>query len=71
MEVVRGVPYRDGRSRRRSLYPWNEMEVGDSFFVVGKTQNNLATTSRYHTAITGKIYSAAKEGVGVRVWRIK
>lgn len=59
-------------TRRYSKYPFNEMEVGDSFFVEGKS-NALLSIAKYF-AKSQKLdwkFTVRKEVNGTRIWRIK
>ena len=70
-KIDKGVPFTDGRKNGRpSKYPWNRLEVGDSFVVEDQSRNTMAATARYHTVRTGKTFKAATEGKTVRVWRL-
>lgn len=69
--IEKGVPFKDGRAHGRNRkYPWHELEVGDSFLVQDVSRVAMDMTGRYHTSRTGKTFKAAKDGDGVRVWRI-
>jgi len=73
INIERGIPVQDGRSganKRRTKYPWRDLEVGDSFLATGVTQNAMATTGRYHAQKTGWTFRCATVSGGVRVWRI-
>lgn len=75
LKIEKDVPIPTGRSGRRPLYPFAEMEVGDSFFIETtsteesrKRQMRLSDAwSRHHPK---KFTSSAVDG-GVRVWRIE
>jgi hypothetical protein len=62
-----------GRSRR---YPFNKMEVGDSFFVgcakddLKSTMTKILSSARGQKAIGKKFTTRVVDG-GVRCWRIK
>ena len=65
--IEKGVPIPVGR---RSKYPWRDMEVGDSFFVRGKTSatlNGARVNAQNGTRFKFKLKNV--EG-GVRVWRV-
>ena len=55
-------------------YPWRKMEVGDSFFVVGKKTNSL-TGCAYKLKELGMRFAfrtVTEDGVkGVRAWRVE
>ena len=70
------IPLNPGGAGRSSIFPWDEMEVGDSFFIPGKSTRHVALGKRRRkngyriccrTVTEGKGRGAKK---GVRVWRI-
>ncbi len=67
------VPIRHGG--RSAIYPWDKMNVGDSFFVPGKTYYQVSGSVNYHRIkhpgwkMSGR--NLTENGVaGVRFWRI-
>lgn len=86
-EIEKGIPYkRSTRKRgagRKRMYPFDQMEVGDSFFVplaenknIRNLQACLCVCSKKEQSRSGKdfkvsIYEDETKGLGVRVWRIK
>jgi hypothetical protein len=73
-QVEKGVPAPEERGRNATLYPWREMEVGDSFFAAGKTSQKLQSAA-WHWRHNGWKFVARKEtkdGVkGARIWRVE
>jgi hypothetical protein len=76
IEIDKGIPMppgnNPGRGRKR-IYPWQGMEVGDSFFVAGKKHTNITGALSYRTKRFGYRY-ACRLGIeggiaGIRVWR--
>lgn len=61
--IEKGIPL---PTRARGGFPFAEMEVGDSFFILGK--KSIATKSA-ETKLGFKFKSKAVDG-GCRVWRI-
>jgi hypothetical protein len=53
-----------------SRYPHGEMEVGDSFFVVGLGMQVVLNANWRASKKLGWKFSARKEGDGIRVWRV-
>lgn len=79
MQVDKSVPIptRTGNSKPW-IYPWNELSVGDSFFVKAKpdydedkTQKKLSSLAANHAKKNGVKFTTRKGGGGVRVWRIE
>jgi len=66
IKIEKGVPVPDRRGNNK--YPWADMEVGDSFFVV---TDKIANFKRnvYAKNRNGKEFTACAEGDGCRVWR--
>ena len=62
------------RSGRSSIYPWYDMEVGDSFFVSGLTSNRFSSAAASAARRTGHKYTVRtvteQDEPGVRGWRI-
>jgi hypothetical protein len=57
---------------RNNIYPWSEMEIGESFFVPGAKQKSLSSIAR-NWAVRHKpawVFSCAAEKDGARIWRI-
>lgn len=54
---------------RRAKYPWNELEVGQSFFVEGSSARSMGSTASHAgRRLKRKFIARSTEG-GVRVWR--
>ena len=54
----------------RRLLPWREMEIGDSFFVPGKTTTLASVANRYYAPNRYESHTVTENGVkGCRVWR--
>lgn len=74
------VPARSGGSGREAIYPFKQMEVGDSFEVkldqsrstsLAKLQTVLSACGRGAIGKGGVTTRANKEANSVRVWRVK
>jgi hypothetical protein len=63
--IDKGIAITDARKNRKLKYPWNEMNIGDSFF----TETNVRMLAWQTGRNTGRKYSARKENNGYRVWR--
>ncbi len=57
--------------RKTLKYPFEGMEVGDSFFVTDVKRNNLAITARKYGSKTGKKFLVRDVKGGVRCWRVE
>ena len=68
IQVDKDIPVPTRRSR--TLYPYEEMEVGDSFFLEDMPLQQVCTSNLRAGKRSGKKFSARTEDGGVRVWRI-
>ena len=57
--------------KKRNVYPYKDMDVGDSFLIQdGKIQ--IVCNANYRASkATGMKFIARRDGNGVRVWRIQ
>jgi uncharacterized protein (DUF2249 family) len=72
IQIEKSVPLpkkEDGR--KRTKFPWDSMEVGDSFFVEGTKRTSMSSniTQINATRAPKKFTQRSVEG-GVRVWRV-
>jgi uncharacterized protein (DUF2249 family) len=51
---------------KRNKYPWDTMEIGDSFY----TNSNVRMLTHTRSKVYGHKYSVRKEENGFRVWRV-
>jgi hypothetical protein len=64
---------------RNSRYPWDQMQVGDSFFVPDpdgknghlKLLNTMAGCASNQKKKKKTVYTVRSESNGVRIWRVK
>ena len=68
--IEKNIPL-TSKSGARPIYPWESMEIGDSFFAEGlrpitMTNARVGAERKYHT----KYMTRTVDG-GVRVWRVK
>lgn len=77
--VEKGIPLPERRggtdhpaiNPAASVYPWRQMDVGDSFAVKGISITNMCATARGDALRHGTNYAVRKvDGGGLRVWRI-
>lgn len=55
--------------RRRSIYPYGDMDIGDSFYIPEVNMQVVCNNNYRVNKKTGMKFIARKEGDGVRVWR--
>jgi hypothetical protein len=65
--IEKGIPAPVGKNHK---YPWDNMEVGDSFFVEGATTTQMAGNITAQRRRLGWSFSQRKQNGGVRVWRV-
>jgi hypothetical protein len=72
LKVEKGVPVpqKESGAGRKALYPWRNMNVGDSFFVPGKTVYQFTGHLSSAKQATGFTFTQRRVDGGVRVWRI-
>lgn len=72
MKIEKNVPM--PQSRNVLVYPYAEMEVGDSFVVKGDSKHLLATVCNRNGKYAKKLgmrFTAKRVVNGVRVWRVE
>ncbi len=55
--------------KKRNIYPYKQMDVGESFFTEGVRVQIMCNLNYRAGKATGKKFIARREGNGVRVWR--
>lgn len=85
IKIDKDVPMPADAGKRASIYPFQDMEVGDSFFAAGKTGDQLTNAGAHYRKKNGWGFSARNteevgihpetgaQGVikGARIWRTK
>lgn len=54
----------------KGRYPWKQMAIGDSFFVVGGKQQTVASAANEESKRHGGRFRTSIQDGGVRVWRV-
>lgn len=79
-KIEKGVPMEDFPTVRTTKYPWDEMEVGDSFEVeIEGAKNRRAKQASIPASGNSwarrkgleRLFKARVTEAGVRVWRVK
>jgi hypothetical protein len=74
IKVEEGVPIPEA-AQRGTLYPWEDMKIGSSFFIPGdpaKVFNKVTTAANRRKSLhPGENYTTRKVEGGVRCWRIE
>ena len=68
-KIEKGVPMPRNGAGGRTKYPWDKMEVGDSFFVPG-TRNRGVNPGAASLRLSPKKFAMRKVDGGTRIWRI-
>jgi hypothetical protein len=81
IKIDKNVPIPSGAGKRTLIYPFEDMEVGDSFFAPGKTSDQLTNAGAHYRKKNGWGFSArnteeietgAEAPIkGARIWRMK
>lgn len=66
--IDKGIPLPTALNRK---YPWDQLEVGDSFLVPDKTPNLLRSCMKSAEERFGFTYTAFADNKGTRIWRVK
>lgn len=65
------LPIRVRRGGRKTLYPWDVMDVNDSFVFPKTTKKATASSLAYRTGkISGKKFAIRDVAEGIRCWRL-
>jgi hypothetical protein len=72
MKIDKNIPVnQDGRGRKQ-IYPFDTLDVGDSFFVKNKTSRDISgSINQARKKHPKKKFKSLTLQDGVRVWRIK
>jgi len=68
-KIESGIPMPKIRHGRKSTFPWQKLEPGQSFFVPDGNVSSLKSLCYQNSSPTGRRFRALVEGNGVRVWR--
>jgi len=66
IKIEKGIIKPESTTKREQKYPWDQMEVGDSFLVTGVKLTSTKAMCYKHAP---KKFSARLVKDGVRVWR--
>jgi len=71
MKIDKHVPIPNGAGRGKKIYPYAEMEIGDSVFFEGKnTGSKECTAAHVYGGKYGKKFSGRTVDGGLRIWRV-
>lgn len=66
-EIEKNIPLPE----KRSVYPFADMKVGDSFFAEGKKTNQLQNAAKHWVKSKGWKFTAQSTDDGARIWRVE
>lgn len=66
--VETGIPI--PKQRIHTVYPFLDLEVGQSFFVPNGNPNSMRVRACLHGKALGRRFKTAKVQGGMRVWRL-
>jgi hypothetical protein len=71
-KIDKGIPVAPRRGSRASIYPFDDMDVGDSFLVPFETKAAKAVHAAAQVARRrlGRTFAVRAVAEGTRVWRI-
>ena len=72
-KIEKNVPFPQ-KNRYRGMFPFDALEVGDSFFVPAGDDGwraVLASAAHYFNKTSGRQVKTRKEEGGARVWRVE
>lgn len=71
IKIDKGIPLTDGPPKGRNMkYPWDVMEIGDSFLSEMKTAAAVTSAVSRAGHVYKRKFTARKDGNGFRVWRV-
>jgi len=68
-EIQKDVPLPTKRVKHD--YPYEQLEVGESFVVSGVGMNSLCNLNRVKGRKYGRKFVCRKDGEGIRIWRVE
>ena len=70
IKIEKGIPMPAPYVRKR--FPFDDMEVGDSFFVPDATPRSIAgSVSQARKRLPGRMFNCRRVDGGTRVWRLQ
>ena len=68
-EITKAIPI--PMPIKRHNYPYEQLQVGESFWVAGVTMQALCNSNRRQSKRLGRKFVCRKEKDGVRIWRVE
>lgn len=71
--IDKGIPIPKKAGGRKPVWPFAQMEIGDSFFMAGdriKCQRALANAAQHYQRKTGAVFVTRAMDGGARIWRV-
>lgn len=70
IQIERGIPVPSHNKGRRGLYPFRDMQVGDSFVVDQRRKASAQRAASFYGKSHGQVFTARSVPDGVRIWRV-
>lgn len=71
IEIEKGITMPERQNKRKVIYPFDNMNVGDSFFVGNASHAKMTAAIQYRQRkAPSRKYAARMVDGGVRVWRV-
>lgn len=67
--IEKNIPMPKIETGAKGKYPWNTLQVGESFFVPDKQYSDIGSLSSRASMILGVKFAVRTVEGGVRVWR--
>lgn len=69
MNIDTDIPIPAGKCGGNHKWPWDQLEVGDSFLMPRKL-SSASGQATAHAKKTGRKYTCRTEAEGIRIWRV-
>jgi len=72
LDIESNIPLpEDTRPLIKTNWPHEGMEIGQSFFVKGKSIISVCIVNKRYGKKLGRVFTARKQEDGIRVWRLE
>lgn len=69
IKIEKGIPLPVARSRKKSIWPFDEMKIGDSFLMPKKLSRASSNASNHAKKLNKKFACRKVDENNTRVWR--
>ena len=71
MKIAKNIPIPEGGKGRPLVYPFGNMEIGDSVYVDGRKKASIQAACRGYGKRHNMRFTTRAEKSGLRVWRVE